>query len=73
MKIRLNTIEKVKRFVDVTNRFEDAIDLTSGRSMVDGKSILGIFSMDLRNPLEVITYGGREEQEILMAIRVFSA
>lgn len=73
MKIRLNTIEKVKRFVNVTNRFEDAIDLTSGRSMVDGKSILGIFSMDLREPLEVITYGGREEQEILMAIRVFAA
>lgn len=72
MKICLNTVERVKRFVDITSRFEDAIDLSTGRFLVDGKSILGIFSLDLREPLEVITYGGREEQEILMAVRIFA-
>lgn len=72
MKVHLNTVERVKRFVDITSRFEDAIDLSTGRFLVDGKSILGIFSLDLREPLEVITYGGREEQEILMAVRIFA-
>ncbi len=73
MKISLNTIEKVKQFVEVASCFEDPIDLSVGRFMVDGKSILGIFSLDLREPLEVVTYGGREEAEILMAVRMFAA
>ncbi len=72
MKVYLNTVEKVKRFVEITSRFQDAIDLSGGRFVVDGKSILGIFSLNLRRPLEVITYGGAEEQEILRAVQPFA-
>lgn len=73
MRVYLNTVDKVKRFVAVASRFEDAIDLSAGRFLVDGKSILGIFSIDLRQPLELVTYGGRQEQEILAAVKEFAA
>lgn len=73
MRVYLNTVDKVKRFVAVASRFEDAIDLSAGRFLVDGKSILGIFSIDLRQPLELVTYGGHQEQEILAAVKEFAA
>ena len=43
----LNSIEKVKGFVSVIGNIEGYFDLVSGRYVVDAKSIMGIFSMDL--------------------------
>ncbi len=51
--ISLNSFDKIKRFLDVTTHLEYDLDLISGRYIVDGKSILGIFSLDLNNPIEV--------------------
>ena len=53
-KIKLETIERVKKFVGVIDTFENEIDLISNRYIVDAKSIMGIFSLDLTKPLEVI-------------------
>ena len=53
-KIKLDTIEKVKKFVGIVDTFENDIDLIEKRYIVDAKSVMGIFSLDLTNPLEVI-------------------
>lgn len=49
--ISINTIDKVKRFVNLTNRCEADVDIISGRLLVDAKSIMDIFSMDLTRPM----------------------
>lgn len=51
MTISLDTIDKVKSFVNAIFRFPGEADLISGRYTVDAKSIMGIFSLDLSNPL----------------------
>ncbi len=49
--IKLDSMAKVKGFVDIVNDFEGEIKLISGRYSVDGKSIMGIYSLDLKNEL----------------------
>lgn len=51
MYIKLNSVEKVKEFVRITSRLDFDIDLISGRYVVDAKSIMGIFSLDLSKAL----------------------
>ena len=51
VKVCLNSIEAVRNFVEVVRQFEGDIDLSSGRYVVDAKSIMGIFSLDLMNPI----------------------
>ncbi len=51
--ILLSSINDIKAFVNIVNRYEFDVDLTSGRYVVDAKSIMGIFSLDLSKPLEV--------------------
>ena len=49
--ISLNSIDKVKNFVNLINRFDYDFDLVSGRYVIDAKSIMGIFSLDLSKPI----------------------
>ena len=51
--IKLSLAENVKSFVNIANRHPYDIDLRAGRHVVDGKSILGIFSLDLSKPIEL--------------------
>lgn len=51
VQISLNSIEKVKSFVNDIARFEADFDLVSGRYAIDAKSIMGIFSLDLSKPI----------------------
>ena len=55
--IILDTIEKVKKFVSVIDKFENDIDIVSGRYIVNGHSIMALFSLDLMNSLRVIIHG----------------
>ena len=50
--LKLDSIEKVKGFVSVINSIDGYFDLVSGRYVVDAKSIMGIFSMDLSRTVE---------------------
>ena len=54
LRILLGTIEDVKEFVNITNKYEFDCDLVSGRYAVDAKSIMGIFSLDLSKPLNMV-------------------
>lgn len=51
LKIRLATIEDVKYFVSIATKFNCEIDVVSNRYVVDAKSIMGLFSLDLSQPL----------------------
>ena len=51
--IVLKSINDVKDFVNFVNKYDFDVDLTSGRYVVDAKSIMGIFSLDLSKPIKV--------------------
>ena len=55
-KIKLDSIEKVKRFTSVVLTFENDIDIMQGRYVIDGKSLMGIFSLDLTKVLKVLIH-----------------
>lgn len=54
--IALNSILDVKSFVNIVSKCDFDIDLTSGRYVVDAKSIMGIFSLDLTKPIKMDAY-----------------
>lgn len=59
-KISLNSIDKVKRFVKIAERYECDIDLASERYIVDGRSIMGIFSLNLSRPIDMTIHADEE-------------
>lgn len=54
--IKLSFAEEVKTFVNCVNRYSYDMDLRAGRHVVDAKSILGIFSLDLSKPITLEVY-----------------
>lgn len=54
--IKLSFAEEVKSFVNTVNRYPYEVDLRAGRHVVDAKSILGIFSLDLSKPISLEVY-----------------
>lgn len=57
----LNSIDKAKDFANLASLMSCEIDICSGRYVVDAKSILGLFSVDLSVPVEVVVHGTPEE------------
>ena len=72
VKISLGSVDKVKKFVSTINQFDIDIDLVSGRYVIDAKSILGIFSIDLSNPV-ILSMNADEEKrkELMESIKEF--
>ena len=54
--LMLNSINDVKDFVNIVSRYDFDVDLTSGRYVVDAKSIMGIFSLDLMNVITLTAH-----------------
>ena len=54
--IRLSLVENVNKFVNIVSRYPFEMDLRAGRPVVDAKSILGIFSLDLSKPIALEIY-----------------
>ena len=67
VQISLNSIDKVKSFVNQITKFDYDFDLVSGRYVIDAKSIMGIFSLDLSKPIELAIHAGEEELDGVMA------
>lgn len=61
MRIILRSVNDIKDFVSIVSRFSDDVDVSSNRSIVDGKSIMGLFSLDLSKPVEVTTVGEQSD------------
>lgn len=51
--IRLSSIEAVKKFITLTNSYDFPINLTTDKYKIDAKSIMGVFSLDLSQPVEI--------------------
>ena len=66
--ISLNSIEKVKSFVHEINKFDNDFDLVSGRYVIDAKSIMGIFSLDLSKPIELNIHAECKVDQILESL-----
>ncbi len=60
--IRLTTLEDVRNFVNIVTRYDIDIDLSSGRYVVDAKSIMGIFSLDLLSPIKLTAHSENTEK-----------
>ena len=54
--LKLSQAEEIKEFVNTVNRYAYEMDLRAGRHVVDAKSILGIFSLDLSKPISLEIY-----------------
>ena len=63
MVIRLDTVEKVTEFVNSIEELPVEMDLICGRTEVDAKSLLGVFSLDLTRPLTVRLPESSEQSE----------
>ena len=53
MKILIDSIVKVKEFTNLAVKFPCEIDIVSGRYIIDGRSLMGLFSLDLGQPIEM--------------------
>ena len=71
VQISLNSIDKVKSFVNTVTQFDYDFDLISGRYTIDAKSIMGIFSLDLSKPIDLAIHVESEEAEILKALDAY--
>ena len=63
--ISLGSIDKVKSFVNDISRFDNDFDLVSGRYVIDAKSIMGIFSLDLSKPIDLNIHSENNIDQIL--------
>ena len=59
--VSLTSISDVKKFVDAATRCAAEIDVLSGRYVINAKSIMGLFSLDLSQPVEVEVLGTPEQ------------
>ena len=66
LQISLNSIVKVKAFVNDITKFDCDFDLVSGRYVIDANSIMGIFSLDLSKPITLNVHG---DDEAIMEVR----
>lgn len=65
--LSIRTITKVKDFVNCNWNFDGTVDVISGRYIIDGKSIMGVFSLDLTNSVHVkLTSNSESEIEKLL-------
>ena len=68
VQISLNSIDKVKSFVNDITKFDVDFDLVSGRYVIDAKSIMGIFSLDLSKLIELNIHADNEVDTILSVL-----
>lgn len=71
IKVSLNSIDKVKIFVNAVSKYKSDFDLVSGRYVIDAKSIMGIFSLDLSKPIELAVHDESVFEEVADSLRDF--
>ena len=73
LQISLNSIDKVKAFVNDITKFYCDFDLLSGRYVIDAKSIMGIFSLDLSKPITLNVHAEGDAAEIMDILSNYEA
>lgn len=69
VQVNLNSVEKVRAFVNSVNTFNSEFDLVSGRFVIDAKSIMGILSLDLSKPITLNIYS--DDDAIMESLKPF--
>ena len=69
VQVNLNSVEKVRAFVNSVNTFDSEFDLVSGRFVIDAKSIMGILSLDLSKPITLNIYS--DDDTIMESLKPF--
>ncbi len=72
VQISLNSIDKVKSFVNDITKFDYDFDLVSGRYVIDAKSIMGIFSLDLSKPIDLNIHAEDNIDDVLAALAPYT-
>lgn len=72
IQISLNSIDKVKSFVNDITKFDYDFDLVSGRYVIDAKSIMGIFSLDLSKPIDLNIHAEENMDAVLAALKPYT-
>ncbi len=57
-----NDMEAIKRFNRAMNELECDVDLQQGRYVIDGKSIMGMFSLSLLEPINITVHTDSEAE-----------
>ncbi len=71
VQISLNSIDKVKSFVNTLAKFDCDFDLVSGRYVIDAKSIMGLFSLDLSKPIDLNIHATEDIDSILSILKPY--
>ena len=71
IKIFLGTIDRVKNFVNEVSHLECDVDIVSGRYVIDAKSIMGIFSLDLSKPIDLNIHAENDIDTILAVLKPY--
>ncbi|MFV0364208.1 MAG: HPr family phosphocarrier protein [Suipraeoptans sp.] len=71
IRISLNSIDKVKSFVNDITKFDYDFDLVSGRYVIDAKSIMGIFSLDLSKPIDLNIHVEDSTNDVLDVLKPY--
>ena len=71
VQISLNSIGKVKSFVNAITQFDFDFDLISGRYVIDAKSIMGIFSLDLSKPIDLAIHTEENLDTIMEVLKPY--
>ena len=71
VKISLNSIDKVKSFVNGIHQYPFDFDLVSGRYVIDAKSIMGIFSLDLSKPIDLTIHSDENLDQVLETLKPY--
>lgn len=69
--IKLSTISDIREFVSHVTLYDGDVDLSSGRYVVDGKSIMGIFSLDLLKPIDMSISNDANADALIENIKKF--
>ena len=71
VQISLNSIDKVKSFVNDITKFDYDFDLVSGRYVIDAKSIMGIFSLDLSKPIDLNIHTEGNADDVMEVLKQY--
>lgn len=66
--VKFESIVQIQNFVNEMGRFSSDVDLVSGTRTVDAKSIIGVFSLDIANPI-ILEANGKDENAVIDAVK----
>lgn len=69
--ILIDTIDKVRKFVYQISKIDGEFDIVSDRYIIDAKSIMGIYSLELSKPLKMLVHREEDMPAVLQELNEF--